>query len=1085
MPRMSTLDGITPGARLGPWRILRVPVRGLHTRHAEVFGESDAPAPGEARLEAWAAPDAAAAQERAAEAVRLLDLDVPGCIGPLDAGALDELAWVVRPVPPGVGLDELQTPPGPARAAQVRAIGAAAAEALARLHEDGLVHGGLSPEHLRVDEAGLCGLAGLGEDPRGRPGSASAAHLAPELARGGRPGPAADVYALGMVLLEALTSGPRAGETTAPVGGGAVEPAPAAILRAPGVDLHLSAAIDAALAFHPAARPSAAALARALQRSSGAPPALPGCPVTVGRAAEIDALVRRLRASGPSLLLLAGPAGSGRHRLAEAAARRAQRDGVGAAWAVAHPRRPGAAVESVLQQLLAATPDPAAALGDDGPLLWALWPDLPGTGQGQIGGTDASALISACLRVMRRAIAARPLLIVLDALENADPLTLRFAGRAARQGGPNVHVIGILDDRSPPAPVRRWRRKLEEAGLVQVLGLPDLTDAEATELARRLHPSAGPVPGGSPQRAAEAGQEALCRALHIELRRPPLFALPLALAEAPLPPGVAVALGIPVELGLHQGWLEADGAGDLRLAPAHAPWARARIDRQAPLHDALADAWATSGAPAARAEEAAHRLRGRAPDLARGAVLRAGHAALVEGSPGQARAWALIADQLPRPRDTPHEERLLAATLRAELALRDTRNPLRVELVDQVRRRAHGQADLALAELLEATADWRRGDPDAAIRRWSALARDPATPPELRARAAGLWGRAALVAGRHAEVPAVLALGRRAAAAAGTPRARLHVAAVELDLAEAEGRAREVIDGALSAIEAAQEGGRAELVGARRLARGWAWRGLDDLPAALDDARAAHAAAAPGASGDPLRARARVLQATLALDLGAAARARRLLREVHPLLGPLADAELLGRWWAAALRLAVLGDDRPGVQGLLAAPCFGSSPVSTLGSAAAILLALRALRRPDKAQALLAGAVGLDHPTAVAADVRCEAALALIDADPRAAAAHARAAHGLAQEAGAPERTLRARLLLGALTEPDDHRGAWLTERARASTRLDLRVDAELLQARAADRRGDRPAALDARQRLDQLGRRSRCPGLRSLLPPG
>ena len=128
---------------------------------------------------------------------------------------------------------------GPCGPELVARVGAALAEALAYLHGRGVVHRDVKPANVLLGgpaQSGEVILSDLGiahaqdspepTDPDcliGTPG-----YLAPEVAKGQQAGPACDVYALGLVLLEALTG--RCVYTGSPV-----ERVTAATLRPPHV----------------------------------------------------------------------------------------------------------------------------------------------------------------------------------------------------------------------------------------------------------------------------------------------------------------------------------------------------------------------------------------------------------------------------------------------------------------------------------------------------------------------------------------------------------------------------------------------------------------------------------------------------------------------------------------------------------------------------------------------------------------------------------------------------------------------------------------------------------------------------------
>jgi eukaryotic-like serine/threonine-protein kinase len=160
-------------------------------------------------------------QRHEAEMRTLARLDHPSLVTVYDAGDDAGQPYLVMQLVEGDTLaGELgRGALGPQRAAT---YGAALADALAYVHEQGFVHRDVKPANVLIAGDGRVHLADFGiarlvdsahvtrtGDVLGTP-----AYFAPEQVSGGAVGPAADVYALGLMLLECLT-GRRPFEGTA------------------------------------------------------------------------------------------------------------------------------------------------------------------------------------------------------------------------------------------------------------------------------------------------------------------------------------------------------------------------------------------------------------------------------------------------------------------------------------------------------------------------------------------------------------------------------------------------------------------------------------------------------------------------------------------------------------------------------------------------------------------------------------------------------------------------------------------------------------------------------------------------------
>lgn len=207
---------------------------------------------------------------RAGEEARLLArLNHPSLVPVYDAG-IDERGrpWVVMELVEGETLSDTirRGPVGSLRCAQ---IGRSVAEALAYVHAQGLVHRDVKPGNVLIGDDGRVrltdfGIARLVDAARVTSTGmmvGTASYLAPEQVAGEYVGPAADVYALGLMLLECLT-----GERE--YNGHTVEVALARLQRSPDVPVTLPAGwpglLRAMTAREPTDRPTPAAVAREL-----------------------------------------------------------------------------------------------------------------------------------------------------------------------------------------------------------------------------------------------------------------------------------------------------------------------------------------------------------------------------------------------------------------------------------------------------------------------------------------------------------------------------------------------------------------------------------------------------------------------------------------------------------------------------------------------------------------------------------------------------------------------------------------------------------------------------------------------------
>jgi serine/threonine protein kinase len=248
-------------------------------------------------------PGAVAVEQRR----RLKEIEIlralqhPGLVTLYDAGTAEGLAFLAMKLVEGPNLAD-RIDAGPLGAAEVTDLTARLAAALAYVHDRGVTHRDLKPANVLLDSGSPLisdfGTAQAFDSTRvTAPGTVvgTVAYMAPEQVLGEEVGPPADIYALGLVLLECLTG-------VREYGGTMVESAICRLHRPPrmpaGLPHRLQDLLRQMTAQRPADRPSAQALLSAMRdgKRTGILPPTSLCPAS------------RLKRHGRTLLVAGIPA---------------------------------------------------------------------------------------------------------------------------------------------------------------------------------------------------------------------------------------------------------------------------------------------------------------------------------------------------------------------------------------------------------------------------------------------------------------------------------------------------------------------------------------------------------------------------------------------------------------------------------------------------------------------------------------------------------------------------------------------------------------------------------------------------------
>jgi tRNA A-37 threonylcarbamoyl transferase component Bud32 len=223
----------------GRYELVRFIARG---GMAEVYEATDRVLDRRVAVKLFRAAEAVDRQRFDAEVLLLASLSHPGLVAVYDAGEHGGDGFVVLELVEGPTLAACLAERGALPPAEVASLGERLADALDHVHERGIVHRDLTPSNVlcapdgqpRLTDFGIARLLDTARVTAPSTTVGTAAYMAPEQLEGHDVIPAADVYALGLVLLEALVGEP-------PFSGQPHEAAMARLVRDPEIPTSLPA----------------------------------------------------------------------------------------------------------------------------------------------------------------------------------------------------------------------------------------------------------------------------------------------------------------------------------------------------------------------------------------------------------------------------------------------------------------------------------------------------------------------------------------------------------------------------------------------------------------------------------------------------------------------------------------------------------------------------------------------------------------------------------------------------------------------------------------------------------------------------
>ncbi|NCG20194.1 MAG: protein kinase, partial [Rhodobacterales bacterium] len=591
---------------------------------------------------------------------------------------------------------------------------------LTTLHETGFAHRDLKPSNVLVDAGGIPHVLDFGVSKWFQNEGTTAniivgtiPYMAPEQMGGLHTGTAADLFAVGLMMHEAIAGLPKSPATPM---GWVVQTCleqrlPLATVYRE-VPLALSALVEDMTHVDPVRRPTAAqALLILRQIGKGQGKRQWPSPRFVDPGPWFgnleDAVGER------KFVVLEGPSGSGKRRVVDQIHRQCLLEG---RWTV-HLRCEAHIIGAPWLQLLQTVSrtlregQVQEIVGEDGQAVGALWPHL-GLPRDATLPTTGGALnaLKALTRIIRRLCASTPILLAVEQLEQIDGFSARILLSLASA---QVPIIVLYDPRwATQRSTAVTRRLLRQPRSMRIVARPPV---DAGEIAQTVHPSAPKqIPAGtSAIQAAAIGWRALGNWRNSPWDTPVAPLRALAILQHPMPmPVMRTLCGKALE---QSRWVEPGRGGAILAEGNTRAWLLASLSDRSVLAAKVVSVWESAMGAQADPRRLAQLwlIAGQEPKALEHAV-RAAVQADRQGNYTDARQWVLLAESIGL-EQLSESTQFALAHVTARVALRTDAKIPRTSLIHRASSLAHRGNQRLMVQLVDAEYGIRSGDARAAL----------------------------------------------------------------------------------------------------------------------------------------------------------------------------------------------------------------------------------------------------------------------------------------------------------------------------------------------------------------------------------